>query len=71
MEGVVLQEIQELKLTALILAHVPHVIRDIRFGILLRVPDPAVDVFNETHVAQRGEINSEVLGMLANWHEHL
>ena len=66
-----LQEIQELKLTALILAHVPHVIRDIRFGILLRVPDPAVDVFNETHVAQRGEINSEVLGMLANWHEHL
>ena len=71
MEGVVLQEIQELKLTALILAHVPHVIRDIRFGILLRVPDPAVDIFNETHVAQRGEINSEVLGMLANWHEHL
>ena len=73
MEGVVLQEIQELKLTALILAHVPHVIRDIRFGILLRVPDPAVDVFNETHVAQRGEIavNSRVLRMLAKWHEHL
>ena len=73
MEGVVLQEIQELKLRALILAHVPHVIRDIRFGILLRVPDPAVDVFNETHVAQRGEIavNSGVLGMLAKWHEHL
>ena len=49
MEGVVLQEIQELKLRALILAHVPHVIREIRFGILLRVPDPAVDVFNETN----------------------
>ena len=67
-------KIQEPKLRALILAHVPHVIRDIRFGILLlRVPDPAVDVFNETHVAQRGEIavNSGVLGMLAKWHEHL
>ena len=60
-----LQEIQELKLRALILAHVPHVIREIRFGILLRVPDPAVDVFNEAHVAKRGEIavNSRVLGM--------
>ena len=66
-----LQEIQELKLRALILAHIPHVIRDIRFGILL--PNPAVDVFNETYVAQKGEIavNSVVLGMLAKWHEHL
>ena len=75
MEGVVLQEFQELKLKlrALILAHVSHVIRDIRFGMLLRAPDPAVDVFNETHVAQRGEIavNSRVLGMLAKWHEYL
>ena len=68
-----LQEIQEPKLRAFILAHVPHVIRDIRFGILLRAPDPAVDVFNEMHVAQRCEIavNSRVLAMLAKWHEHL
>ena len=45
-----LQDIQGFKLRALILSHVRQVIRDIRFGIQPRAPDPAVDVFNETHV---------------------
>ena len=72
MEGFVLQEIRGLKLRALIVAHVPQVICDILFGTLLRAPDPAVDVFNETQVVQRGEfVNSRVLGMPAKWHEHL
>ena len=67
-----LQEIQGLKFRVLIVAHVPQVICDILFGTLLRTPDPAVDLFNETQVVQRGEIvNSGVLGMLAKWHEHL
>ena len=50
MEGFVLREIQELKLRAPVLAHVPQVIRNMRFGIQLRAPDPAVDDFNETQV---------------------
>ena len=50
MEGFVLQEIKGIKLRALTLAHVPQVIRDIRLGIQLRAPGPAVDVFNDTHV---------------------
>ena len=50
MEGFLLQEIQRLKLRARTLAHFPQVIRDARYGIRMRAPEPAVvDVFNETH----------------------
>ena len=47
MEGFVLQEIQRLKLRARTLAHFPQLIRDVRCGIRMRAPEPAVvDVFN-------------------------
>ena len=38
------------KLRAFTLAHFLQVIRDVRYGIQLRAPHPAVDVSNETHV---------------------
>ena len=47
-------EMEGFVLRALIFVHFPEVIRCARFGIQLRLPDPAVDVFNETHVVQRG-----------------
>ena len=48
-----LPEVLGLKLRALILADFPQVIRDVRFGIQLRAPDPTVDVCNETQVVSR------------------